>query len=144
MAMKAAQHSLAEQSGGRFLLGIGISHQLLVEEWRGHAYGPPLTRMRETIEIFRQAGVARVGIALNPDTPVERVADVLRRELREQRELLAGTTAALRSERDDLLTRIGDLRGEGERLGVGLANAEAQRDQASAEAQLLGGGPHAP
>jgi probable F420-dependent oxidoreductase len=52
MAMKAAQHTLAEQSGGRFLLGIGISHQLLVEEWRGHAYGPPLTRMREYLDRF--------------------------------------------------------------------------------------------
>ncbi len=31
MAMKAAQYSLFEQSGGRFLLGIGVSHQLLVE-----------------------------------------------------------------------------------------------------------------
>ena len=32
MAMKAAQYSLAEQSGGRFLLGLGVSHQLLVED----------------------------------------------------------------------------------------------------------------
>ena len=46
MAMKAAQVTLAEQSGGRFLLGIGISHQLLVEDIRGHVYGPPLATMR--------------------------------------------------------------------------------------------------
>jgi probable F420-dependent oxidoreductase len=50
MAMKAAQYTLAEQSGGRFLLGIGISHQLLVEEWRGHSYGPPLSTMREYLD----------------------------------------------------------------------------------------------
>lgn len=50
MAMKSAQYTLAEQSGGRFLLGIGISHQMLVEEWRGHTYGPPLTRMREYLD----------------------------------------------------------------------------------------------
>jgi ribulose-phosphate 3-epimerase len=32
---------------------------------------------RETIRVFRDAGISYVGIALNPDTPVERVADVL-------------------------------------------------------------------
>src|SRR5579859_536837 len=31
VAMKAAQHTLAEQSGGRFLLGMGVSHVPLVE-----------------------------------------------------------------------------------------------------------------
>ncbi len=34
-------------------------------------------KQRETIRIFRAAGVPLVGIAVNPDTPVERVADVL-------------------------------------------------------------------
>ena len=55
LAMKSAQHTLAEQSGGRFLLGIGISHQLLVEDVRGHEYGPPLTRMREYLDRFDRA-----------------------------------------------------------------------------------------
>jgi len=54
MAMKAAQYTLAEQSGGRFLLGIGVSHQLLVEEWRGHLYGPPLASMRSYLDRFDQ------------------------------------------------------------------------------------------
>jgi len=54
MAMKAAQYTLAEQSGGRFLLGIGISHQLLVEEWRGHTYGPPLASMRDYLDRLDQ------------------------------------------------------------------------------------------
>jgi len=47
LAMKSAQLTLAEQSGGRFLLGIGISHRLLVEDVRGHVYGKPVTSMRE-------------------------------------------------------------------------------------------------
>jgi probable F420-dependent oxidoreductase len=50
MAMKAAQYSLFEQSGGRFLLGIGVSHQLLVEDIRGHTYGPPVASMRAYLE----------------------------------------------------------------------------------------------
>jgi probable F420-dependent oxidoreductase len=50
MAMKAAQYTLAEQSAGRFLLGIGVSHQLLVEDMRGHSYGPPLATMRRYLD----------------------------------------------------------------------------------------------
>ena len=41
------QLTLAEQSGGRFLLGLGVSHIPLVEGFRGHDYGKPLTAMRE-------------------------------------------------------------------------------------------------
>lgn len=33
--------------------------------------------MRETIRVFRDAGVPKVGISVNPDTAIERVADVL-------------------------------------------------------------------
>lgn len=55
MAMKAAQYTLAEQSGGRFLLGIGISHQLLVEDIRGHSYGAPLAAMNAYLDRFEQA-----------------------------------------------------------------------------------------
>ncbi len=50
MAMKAAQYTLAEQSGGRFLLGLGVSHPLLVEDIRGHTYGPPLETMRSYLD----------------------------------------------------------------------------------------------
>ena len=46
----AAQKSLAEQSGGRFLLGMGVSHQPLVEGVRGLEYGPPVATMRKYIE----------------------------------------------------------------------------------------------
>ena len=43
----AAQHTLAEQSDNRFLLGIGVSHKPLVEGLRGLNYGPPVKTMRE-------------------------------------------------------------------------------------------------
>ncbi len=44
------QRTLAEQSGGRFLLGLGVSHIPLVEGFRGHDYGKPLTAMREYLD----------------------------------------------------------------------------------------------
>ena len=42
-----AQKTLAEQSGNRFLLGLGVSHKPLVEGLRGLAYGPPVATMRD-------------------------------------------------------------------------------------------------
>lgn len=44
--MVAGQKTLAQQSDGRFLLGLGVSHQVLVEGLRGLTYGPPLTAMK--------------------------------------------------------------------------------------------------
>ena len=37
-ATKQGQHTLAKLSDGRFLLGLGVSHTLLVEDMRGHQY----------------------------------------------------------------------------------------------------------
>jgi probable F420-dependent oxidoreductase len=51
----AAQKSLAEQSGGRFLLGMGVSHKPLVEGVRGLDYGPPVATMRSYLEGMAQA-----------------------------------------------------------------------------------------
>ncbi|MCP3986537.1 MAG: LLM class F420-dependent oxidoreductase [bacterium] len=41
-------------SGGRFVLGLGPSGPQVVEGWHGVAYGRPLTRTREYIEIIRK------------------------------------------------------------------------------------------
>src|SRR4051812_18439823 len=38
MAMANGQRALAEQSGGRFLLGVGVSHRGMVQQQRGHTY----------------------------------------------------------------------------------------------------------
>ena len=46
----AAQNTLAEQSGGRFLLGMGVSHKPLVEGVSGLEYGPPVPTMRTYLE----------------------------------------------------------------------------------------------
>ena len=48
--MAAAQRTLDEQSGGRFLLGLGVSHPPIVEQMHGLVYGPPLTSMREYLD----------------------------------------------------------------------------------------------
>lgn len=66
MAMKAAQYTLAEQSGGRFLLGVGISHRLLVEDVRGHRYGPPLAAMRSFLDRYESAGFGAVAPTERP------------------------------------------------------------------------------
>jgi len=55
MAMAGAQRGLNEQSDGRFLLGIGVSHRPIVATMRGHAYGPPVATMRAYLEAMRTA-----------------------------------------------------------------------------------------
>ena len=47
--------SLNEMSGGRFMLGLGVSGPQVVEGLHGVAYQAPLTRLRETVEILRMA-----------------------------------------------------------------------------------------
>lgn len=55
MAMANGQRGLAEQSGGRFLLGIGVSHRPMVEGLRGHTYARPVATMRAYLEAMRAA-----------------------------------------------------------------------------------------
>jgi probable F420-dependent oxidoreductase len=50
MAMANGQRALAEQSGGRFLLGIGVSHPPMVAGLRGHHYGKPVATMRAYLQ----------------------------------------------------------------------------------------------
>ena len=46
--------TLSAMSGGRFILGIGPSGPGVIEGWYGVAYGRPLTRTREYVEILRK------------------------------------------------------------------------------------------
>ena len=46
--------TLAHLSGGRFLLGLGVSGPQVMEGLHGVPFGHPLARMRETVEIVRQ------------------------------------------------------------------------------------------
>jgi probable F420-dependent oxidoreductase len=50
-----AQHAaaLADLSGGRFVLGIGSSSNVIVERWNEVPFEKPLTRVREAVETMR-------------------------------------------------------------------------------------------
>jgi alkanesulfonate monooxygenase SsuD/methylene tetrahydromethanopterin reductase-like flavin-dependent oxidoreductase (luciferase family) len=51
MAQTAA--TIDEASGGRFVLGIGVSHRPVVEGWHGQTIDKPATEMREYVAILR-------------------------------------------------------------------------------------------
>jgi F420-dependent oxidoreductase-like protein len=55
VAIAQAALTLADMSGGRFLLGLGPSGPQVVEGLHGVPFAAPRTRMRETVEIVRRA-----------------------------------------------------------------------------------------
>jgi F420-dependent oxidoreductase-like protein len=59
--------TLDHLSGGRLVLGLGVSGPQVVEGWYGQPYARPLARMREYVEIVRRV-IAR-------DGPVEYVGE---------------------------------------------------------------------
>jgi probable F420-dependent oxidoreductase len=54
-AMRAAAHTLHEIAGGRFVLGLGVSHRPWVEDVRGHEYGSPVAVMTRFLDGYDQA-----------------------------------------------------------------------------------------
>jgi F420-dependent oxidoreductase-like protein len=46
--------SLDQLSGGRFLLGLGVSGPQVVEGWHGQRFGKPLVKTREYVSIVRK------------------------------------------------------------------------------------------
>ena len=69
-AMMAAQKTLAEQSGGRFLLGMGVSHKPLVEGVRGLDYGAPVATMRKYLDGMAAAPYTGFAPAEEPPTVI--------------------------------------------------------------------------
>ena len=65
MTMRAIQKTLAELSGGRLVLGLGVSHEPMVAGVRGHAYGKPVATMRAYLEAMQKA------VYLGPQPAVE-------------------------------------------------------------------------
>jgi F420-dependent oxidoreductase-like protein len=59
-AAAMAAMTLDHLSGGRFILGLGVSGPQVVEGWYGQPFGKPLARTREYIEIIRRI-LARKG-----------------------------------------------------------------------------------
>jgi probable F420-dependent oxidoreductase len=75
--------ALAELSGGRFVLGLGASSNVIVEQWNGIPFERPLVRVRETVDYLRRAFAGeRVdgGFKLNraPTQPIPIVLAALR------------------------------------------------------------------
>jgi len=68
MAAAAARNGLNEQSGGRFLLGLGVSHAPLVKDLRNHEYGKPVATMRTYLEAMARAAYRSVVPADTPRT----------------------------------------------------------------------------
>ena len=53
-AMAMASITMDHLSGGRFVLGLGVSGPQVVEGWYGQDFSRPLARTREYIDIVRQ------------------------------------------------------------------------------------------
>jgi len=53
-ASRNGMRTLSAISNDRFILGLGVSHAPMVEGFRGHAYGKPLTTMRNYLELMRK------------------------------------------------------------------------------------------
>jgi len=53
MTMNALRMTLGELTGGRFVLGIGVSHAHLVAGVRKHVYGKPVSTMRAYLEAMK-------------------------------------------------------------------------------------------
>jgi probable F420-dependent oxidoreductase len=54
-ATRMAAKTLGEATGGRFVLGLGVSHPHLAAKLRGHVFERPLSRMREYLAEYRAA-----------------------------------------------------------------------------------------
>jgi probable F420-dependent oxidoreductase len=64
--MRQAAYTLAEQTDGRFILGLGVSHGPLVEGLRGLDYSKPLTQMRAYLAAMDAAPVRGLELAEPP------------------------------------------------------------------------------
>jgi probable F420-dependent oxidoreductase len=73
VAMNGAGVGLTEAFPDRVLLGLGVSHQPLVEDMRGHRYEKPLAAMREYLDRMDAAPYR----SQRPSTPVRRVLAAL-------------------------------------------------------------------
>ncbi len=73
MTMNAGHKTLSEAFPGRFLLGMGVSHQPMVDGLRGHHYDKPLSVMRAYLDAMDQA----LFLAAEPTDAPEKVLAAL-------------------------------------------------------------------
>jgi probable F420-dependent oxidoreductase len=75
--------ALAEVSGGRFVLGLGASSNVIVQDWNGIPFERPLAKVRETVEYLRpvlagERGPGGFKLASAPAHPVPIILAALR------------------------------------------------------------------
>jgi len=68
LAAASAQKGLNEQSNGRFVLGLGVSHAPLVKDLRQHEYGKPVSTMRTYLQAMAAAPYRSIPPASRPQT----------------------------------------------------------------------------
>jgi alkanesulfonate monooxygenase SsuD/methylene tetrahydromethanopterin reductase-like flavin-dependent oxidoreductase (luciferase family) len=78
--------ALADLSGGRFALGLGVSSNVIVERWNGIPFERPLAQMRSTVDYVRTvlSGERADGgfrLAAPPQQPVPIVVAALRHRM---------------------------------------------------------------
>ena len=78
--------ALADLSGGRFVLGLGASSNVIVENWNGIPFERPLAKVRSTVEFLRpvlagERGDGGFRLASPPSEPVPIVLAALRERM---------------------------------------------------------------
>jgi probable F420-dependent oxidoreductase len=81
LAQQAA--ALQDASGGRFVLGIGSSSNVIVERWNEIPFVTPLTKVRESVENLRpvlagERGAGGFKLETPPETPIPIIIAALR------------------------------------------------------------------
>jgi probable F420-dependent oxidoreductase len=84
LAQSAA--ALADLSNGRFVLGLGASSNVIVEQWNGIAFRRPLAKVATTVEYLRtvlagERGPGGFKLASPPEAPVPIVLAALRERM---------------------------------------------------------------
>lgn len=77
VATSCATKTLEEAHPDRVLIGLGVSHQPLVDDLRGHDYGKPLTAMRRYLDGIDKAPFS----AVRPTSPAKYVLAALRTKM---------------------------------------------------------------
>jgi probable F420-dependent oxidoreductase len=67
---RTAAMSLHELTGGRFVLGLGVSHPHLVTKLRGHDYDRPVPAMRGYLDAYRAAPYRGPAVADKSEPPI--------------------------------------------------------------------------
>ena len=91
-----AQHAaaLADASGGRFVLGLGSSSDVIVERWNEVPFARPLTRVRETVAKLRPVLAGERGPGgFRLETPPAQPVPIYLAALRQRMLCLSGEVA---------------------------------------------------